>query len=40
MRVELKQSAFKELASLGKTLGSWKDGVARMWRFNKSHGIT
>ncbi|WP_141710176.1 transposase, partial [Legionella parisiensis] len=40
MLVELKQSAFKALASLGKTLGAWKDEVARMWRFSKSNGIT
>ena len=37
---ELKQSAFKALASLGKTLSIWKDEVARMWRFSKSNGIT
>lgn len=37
---ELKQSAFKALASLGKTLCTWKDEVARMWRFSKSNGIT
>lgn len=37
---ELKQSGFKALASLGKTLASWKDEVARMWRFSKSNGIT
>jgi transposase len=37
---ELKQSAFKALASLGKTLCHWKDEVARMWRFSKSNGIT
>ena len=40
MLSELKQSAFKALASLGKTLCSWKDEVARMWRFSKSNGIT
>ena len=37
---ELKQSGFKALASLGKTLTNWKDEVARMWRFSKSNGIT
>lgn len=36
----MKQSAFKALASLGKTLYAWKDEVARMWRFSKSNGIT
>ena len=40
MLVELKQSAFRALASLGKTLSAWKDEVARMWRFSKSNGIT
>lgn len=40
MLAELKQSSFKALASLGKTLCSWKDEVARMWRFSKSNGIT
>jgi transposase len=37
---ELKQSPFKRLAKLGKTLGSWKEEVVRMWRFSKSNGIT
>jgi len=37
---ELKQSPFKALAALGKTLTTWKDEVARMWRFTKSNGIT
>ncbi len=37
---DLKQSPFKALASLGKTLTIWKDEVARMWRFTKSNGIT
>ena len=37
---ELKKSGFKALKSLGKTLTSWKDEVARMWRFSKSNGIT
>ena len=36
----LKKSAFKALASLGKTLYSWRDEIARMWRFSKSNGIT
>ena len=40
MLSELKQSAFKALASLGKTLSSWRDEIARMWRFSKSNGIT
>ncbi|WP_141710179.1 transposase, partial [Legionella parisiensis] len=40
MLAELKQSGFKALASLGRTLCAWKDEVARMWRFSKSNGIT
>ena len=36
----LKNSAFKTLASLGKTLYLWRDEIARMWRFSKSNGIT
>ena len=40
MLKQLKQSPFKALASLGKTLTAWKDDVARMWRFTKSNGIT
>lgn len=36
----LKQSSFKRLATLGKTLYQWRDEVARMWRFTKSNGIT
>ena len=40
MLTELKQSAFKPLAALGKTLSSWKEEIARMWRFSKSNGIT
>jgi transposase len=37
---ELKHSAFKPLAALGKTLDSWKEEVVCMWRFSKSNGIT
>lgn len=40
MLTKLKQSGFKALNALGKTLTSWKDEVARMWRFSKSNGIT
>ena len=40
MLTELKQSGFKTLNALGKTLTAWKDEVARMWRFSKSNGIT
>lgn len=37
---ELKQSPFKRLTTLGKTLYQWRDEVVRMWRFSKSNGIT
>ncbi|MCW8408023.1 transposase [Legionella sp. PATHC035] len=40
MLTELKQSAFKALASLGGTIGAWKDEVPRVLRFGKSNGIT
>ena len=37
---ELKQSPFKPLTALGKTLDNWKEEVVCMWRFSKSNGIT
>lgn len=37
---DLKASPFESLKQLGKTLDSWKDEVARMWRFTKNNGIT
>ncbi|MFO3431410.1 transposase, partial [Legionella pneumophila serogroup 10] len=37
---DLKQSPFKSLVALGKTLDSWKEEIACMWRFSKSNGIT
>lgn len=40
MLSELKNSPFKPLKVLGKTMISWKDEIARMWRFTKSNGIT
>lgn len=36
----LKSSAFPSLAQLGQTLDSWRDEIARMWRFTKNNGIT
>ncbi|MDF1646738.1 MAG: ISL3 family transposase, partial [Legionellaceae bacterium] len=36
----LKQSPFKALASLGRTLYRWRDEIVRMWRFSKTNGIT
>lgn len=40
MVTALKESPFKRLATLGKTLYEWQDEVVRMWRFSKSNGIT
>ena len=37
---QLRNSGFAELQSLGQTLDSWKDEVARMWRFTRNNGIT
>jgi transposase len=36
----LKQSPFKRLITLRKTLYQWRDEVVGMWRFSKSNGIT
>jgi transposase len=40
MVTALKESPFKRLATLGKTLYEWQEEVVRMWRFSKSNGIT
>lgn len=40
MMNELKNSPFKRLMTLGKTLDAWKEEVVRMWRFTKTNGIT
>ena len=37
---QLKQSEFKSLRTLGKTLYQWREEVVRMWRFTKNNGIT
>jgi transposase len=37
---ELKQSPFKRLKTLGKTLYQWREEIVRMWRFTKNNGIT
>lgn len=37
---ELKQSPFKRLVTLGKTLYQWREEIVRMWRFTKNNGIT
>jgi transposase len=36
----LKQSPFKKLNTLGKTLYQWREEIVRMWRFTKNNGIT
>jgi transposase len=36
----LKESPFKRLRMLGKTLYEWREEVVRMWRFTKNNGIT
>jgi transposase len=40
MIAALKQSPFKRLVTLGKTLWQWREEVVRMWRFKKNNGIT
>jgi Transposase and inactivated derivatives len=37
---QLRQSPFKAMRTLGKTLASWKEEVARMFRFTRSNGTT
>ena len=37
---ELCRSPFKPMSSLGRTLNSWKEEIARMFRFTKNNGIT
>ena len=31
---------FEALRTLGNTLSSWRDEIARMWRFTRNNGIT
>jgi transposase len=38
--VELRQSGFAHLVTLGETLLCWSEEIARMWRFTRSNGIT
>lgn len=40
MLTALKQSPFKRLVTLGKTLTAWKEAIVCMWRFTKNNGIT
>lgn len=37
---ELRQAPMPQLKSLAATLWSWRDEIARMWRFTKSNAIT
>ncbi|MGF1453649.1 MAG: ISL3 family transposase, partial [Opitutales bacterium] len=36
----LRRSGFARLDTLAKTLQSWLEPLARMWRFAKNNGIT
>jgi transposase len=38
--VVLRQSGLAQLVTLGETLHSWSEEIARMWRFTRSNGIT
>ncbi len=40
MLTALKQSPFKRLVTLGKTLSQWKEAIVCMLGFTKSNGIT
>lgn len=37
---ELKNSPFEELQTMAKTITSWLEPIARMWRFKKTNSIT
>jgi transposase len=37
---QLKACPFPYLNTLGKTLESWQEEIARMWRYSKNNGIT
>lgn len=37
---KLKESPFKRLVTLGKTLYQWREEIVCMWRFTKNNGIT
>src|SRR4051795_8478413 len=38
--LQLRQSGLAQLITLGDTLNSWSEEIARMWRFTRSNGIT
>lgn len=37
---QLRNGPFEPLRTLGNTLNSWSDEIARMWRFTRNNGIT
>jgi len=37
---QLKECGIEQLEKLGRTLGSWSEEIAAMWRFSKNNGIT
>jgi len=37
---QLRQAGLPPLITLGETLDSWKEEIARMWRFSRNNGIT
>jgi len=37
---QLRDSGLAQMVTLGDTLHSWREEIARMWRFTKSNGIT
>ena len=37
---QLRQAGLPPLVTLGQTLDSWKQEIARMWRFSRNNGIT
>lgn len=38
--IDLRQSGLPQLVTLGDTLHSWSQEIARLWRFTRSNGIT
>ncbi|MBD3277704.1 MAG: ISL3 family transposase [Candidatus Aegiribacteria sp.] len=37
---DLKESDFRNLRTLGNTLGEWIDEIVRMWRYTRNNGVT
>jgi transposase len=38
--LQLRQSELAPLVTLGRTRHSWREEIARMWRFTRNNGIT